>query len=226
VLLAVQEFWLAKHHLFAQPDSPMRNFMATKSGKRKPTHHHRDDEEPGKKFPNGISATVQAVVQSWIPLLSGDHTTQLSRPEFVRRSRFVEVYNRIAKKYGGVNKKPRTEGSASSMLNDITFGRHDLPYFKLRALAEFVELPTGLFVLFSQCVSAEREARDSGSDARAKCLEIITGIRRVADDMEARLRDNTSLDKLFLRRYDKSSQGLLPSVELLKQWSDLYNNRC
>jgi hypothetical protein len=46
------------------------------------------------------------------------------------------------------------------MLNDLTFGRHDLPYFKLHALAEFVNLPAGLFLLFTQFVSAERDARE------------------------------------------------------------------
>ena len=221
----MQEFRPVRRFILARLDSPMRNFMARTSGKRRPKHQYREDGTKEKKFPNGVSVTVKAMVQSWIPLSNGDPTSRLSRREFIEQSNFVEVYDRIAAKYGGVRRKPKTKGSTASMLNDLTFGRHDLPYYKLRALAQFVGLPTGMFVLFTQCVSAERDARESGRNAQAVCLEIISGMQRIADAMKRHIEGTNNGDPIFLHQYDQTTESILPSMELLKRWSDLYNNR-
>jgi hypothetical protein len=202
--------------------------MNTKTSKRarRPKLRLRPDYTSGKKYPNGISSTVLAMQQFWLAAAEGKKGPRFSRPQFLSKCNFLEVFDQILKKYPGDRQETEPSKSRETLVNDLIFGRHDLSYVKLRTLADFVNLPAGLFVLFTQCVSLEREVKqEGGHEARLACLPVIEGLQRVVDCMKARLHKSQPDGDVFMERYDTDEDSYLPSMEMLKAWSDAYNNR-
>jgi hypothetical protein len=183
----------------------------------------QSDYTGGKKYPNGISSTVMSMYRYWISTSKGKPTKQTSRPQFVEKSNWVNVCKGVLERYPGIERKPKTPSSISSVVDDLSAGRHDLHYFHIRALAEVVDLPAGLFVLFTQCVSLEREANAQEPKSRDECLALIEGLGRIVEYSKKLLEaDNPSADR-FMRHYD--SDSYLPNMDVLKGWRDAFNKR-
>lgn len=181
----------------------------------------RQDTDDDKKYPNGISSAVLAIYQFWHSAGGRRPARPRTRFQFVSRTNFMEVYRRVVAKYPGTKKKPSTPAKIADMLNDLSYGRHDLNYYKLRALAEFINLPTGLFLLFTHCSSLERQ---SGGSTKS-CLEVLDGLQRVIDltrGLAEQARDPNR--GVFMEQYNPAPDCYLPSVESLKAWSDAFNN--
>ena len=119
------------------------------------------------------------------------------------------------------------------MLHDLVNGENELPYYQLRALAEYIDIPTGLLVLFTQCVSIEREEyekaqgkkapSDPPPDLRAVCLALLDDVERVVKTAKAHIAASEVRDEIFMKWYDEDENSYLPNMEMLKVWRDAYN---
>lgn len=200
--------------------------MTRKNRKRAERHmarrRHVPDGTEGKRFPNGISATVRAIYTSWHAVANGEPAGAefLTPLEFCDRTNFAAVYGEVLAHYPGISKRATT--SLHSMLDDLDAGnRTNIAFHHLRTLAQFVGLDTGLFLLFTQFVSNERKDIDErGIDPNAQTLEMIRSLRsffsRLEEEVVARGGDGPIFTKSI------PSGGHIVDIEALKLWSDLY----
>lgn len=182
-----------------------------------------------KFFPNGISATVRSIVYGWHSQVVQDGKINLSIVDFVNLTKFAEIYYKTSAMYSkrtasGDGRKPRTKKSIENMVHDIMSQGSDIQFYKLRAFANFVGLPTGVFLVYSRLISDERENRNS--DFRQDALVKIAALRRFLDKAEGIVKDSSLDNEMPFTREDLSQEhGYLPRIEVLKALSDAYNAR-
>lgn len=150
----------------------------------------RDDGDKQKAYPNGIQVTAHAIWQYWLNVTGQTEIRHTSLRDFQRISNITEVAKSVADRYPGLNQKP----VSSSDMMPYRIGTRDraaLSYFQIRVLADYVELPTSLFMLFTHLVSEEKNAqvncKDSNQEVRKliECAErFITEARRQLDEHE------------------------------------------
>jgi hypothetical protein len=168
------------------------------------TPKHREDRDEEKCFPNGISATVRAIQQYWPHIIDPTVSENLGVDEFLSKSDFIAVYESVIDIYQGIEQKAKEYSSINGMIGDI--GRPEkgkkLSFYELRALAAFVDLPTGLFLLFTQLISDERREKDEGGDPRGRAQKLINGIRAFVNAAQKHIDSIEEGDQLFTYIYD------------------------
>jgi len=116
----------------------------------------RPDGDPFKRFPNGLRATLKSIRKFWHGAFVHEGAPR-NAGNFAKR--FLATYNEVASRYG---RKPKTQASLKSLINKLESSGvegTDITFSKMRAYAQFVDLPTGLLLLFSQAVSQEAQGR-------------------------------------------------------------------
>lgn len=198
--------------------------MARKKPTRTTTKTKSDDDET-KRFPNGISATVLAIQHYWKSLTIGG-PDRMTPGQFCD-SGFRDVYRNVIDKYRGIRKRPHPdEGDGlAKAIHKLTNGTTDLEFFHLRSFAEFVGLPTGIFLLFTQMVSDERRALDDRTPAtqmKEELLCLIRATKAVMVDAENYITEHPDLERIFTHVYDTDGQKYMAKADVLKVWSDAF----
>ncbi|AMY00670.1 hypothetical protein AB0V79_27360 [Mesorhizobium ciceri] len=187
--------------------------------------NHRPDGAADKRFPNGISSTVRAIYVNWNALHTGQQVgDEILDPEsFCEKTDFVEVFEKVASHYPGIRKRPSTKETIATMLDDIDAGgRINLSFYQLRAIAQFVGLDTGLFLLFTQFVSNERRTLDEhGRDPRAQALEMIRKIKGLFDHLDEVISNKGANLPIFTSNIRPNEH--IVDISMLKLWCDAYN---
>ncbi len=191
----------------------------------------RPDGDDEKIFPTGISATVLAIQNYWLSLTNG--ADEFLKPEdFCAGGNFIEVYSKVANHYAGIIKKPKKPGGIARMIHRISNGKEGVQFFHLRAFAEFVGLPTGLFLLFTQMASDERRALEDNlkgdhRDPREEALTFIRRVKKTIEAVEHHVEHNVKTGELIsIHTYPGPSnptEAHMAKARMLKVWSDAYN---
>jgi hypothetical protein len=148
----------------------------------------RPDGDPFKRFPNGLRATLKSIRKFWHGAFVHEGAER-NVDNFAKR--FLTTYNEVASRYG---RKPKTQASLKSLINKLESSGEegtDITFTKMRAYAEFVGIPTGLLLLFSQAVSHEAQGRN-----REEIKEFIIRCRLALGALEnyaARARTNATI---------------------------------
>ena len=149
----------------------------------------RPDFHAGKKFPNGIKATIKSIRKSWPREVS----ERAPRTPEAFGALLLETYNGISARYGTDPSDPtklariieRLEGSGDSDDTDINFA-------KLRAYSDFIGIPTGLFLIYTQLVSLERHGK-----SRSELANRLSKIRSALEVLEQYVADPANEGLLF-----------------------------
>jgi hypothetical protein len=189
--------------------------------KRRPQERRHPDGATDKKYPDSICHTTLAIQQFWKRVLEPGDNSRLTHREFCDETNFVEVYKGVINRYKGDKTVPGNKETIAAMVNDIAVGRHQLPYYRIRALAEFVGIPSGVFLLFTHAVGDQRHAEQDGEDPHGACLRLIEGVLRVGEVAKEFIEaDKKRGGTLFMHQYD--AKTYLPNVEALKMWADAF----
>jgi hypothetical protein len=139
----------------------------------------RKDGDQYKRFPNGLKATLKAIRKFWNPKERWEFRPGVGKTPLVFAQAFAAAFNRVGSYYGGAEKTPekiagairKLEGSGKKQISDITF-------WKIRAYAEYVELPTSLFLLFAQMTSyeAQSHSREEIQSFLRRCIRALSAL--------------------------------------------------
>lgn len=119
--------------------------------------------------------------------------------------------------------------TAYKCFNDVGAARHRLRYYHLRFMAEYVGMPVGLLMLFSQFISVERRASKNGLNKRERILRLVSQIERFAAAIRRHVESFPATDgevDFFITRHDSSSkagkkgQEYLANLQVLKVLRD------
>lgn len=195
--------------------------------KKKPrsTTKVKSDKNEDKKFPNGISATILSIQYYWENITNG-------APEGITPNQFCdlgfrETYRSIIETYRGIGKRadPDKTDQLPKSIHFLCNGTQDLHFYQLRAFAEYLGIPTGLFLLFTQMVSDERRILESGrtlADAQQHAIEFIRKLKVVFESAENQI-DNAGRDeRIFTHVYDNEGIEHMAKARTLKIWTDSY----
>ena len=150
----------------------------------------------------------------------------MTHEEFCEQTDFVKVYTGVIERYPKPKRKPKTASTIASMINDMAVGRHQLSYYRLRAISEFVGLPTGLFSIWTHALGDQRHAEEARADPHDACLDLIDGVIRFAGAAKQYIEmDKLRGGSLFMKKYDDDPKSNLPSVDVLKRLADAFNNK-
>lgn len=129
------------------------------------------DATKKKKFSSGVQATIRSVRKFW--LAKPEDGPERTVKSFV--AEFGKTFERVAQAYPGVheNSKDGIEG----VVERLELQHRDIDFRDMRALAEFVDLPTGLFLLFTQCVADAKRGETP--------TEVAAFVRKSGEALEA-----------------------------------------
>jgi hypothetical protein len=203
--------------------------MAKAPKKKRPrrTTGFLHDNDKKKHFPNGIAATVLALVNYWLNLTE-QKPEFLSVEDFVKESDLVNIYNTVALMYGGVANAAENDGGVEGLIGGLTRNEQALHYIHLRALADLVKIPTGLLLLFTQMVSDEYRALLEEED-RGKPLETIRSAKAVLEAAEIAAQaayDNGTLAFVHLYKDFKEPprDRYMARARTLLEWRNIYTS--
>jgi hypothetical protein len=191
---------------------------------RSTKRHHRtttkeiSDGDERKYFPNGIASTILGLQYYWDEIANGGEPG-LTPEQFCEDAKFSQTYLAVQNTYK--RRKPVTD--IAKAIHRLANQKINIDFTDMRAFAQYVGLPTGLFLLFSQCVSEESRAGSDRESAKQTALDLIRRIRRVVDCAEEYIRNRPDDRPLFRRDYDSSGHQYLADVGVLKSWSDAFN---
>jgi hypothetical protein len=144
----------------------------------------RADGEKRKRFPDGLKATIKSIRKFW----PGDVRPGDGRSVERFATKFQPAYNASARRYSYKLVDAEHVGSLASILRRLEGSGEknlsDISFYKMRAFAEYVEVPTSLLVLFAQCVSYEAQGR-----GRDHVLRFIRECQASIDALETYLRE-------------------------------------
>ena len=177
------------------------------------------DRHEDKFFPTGISATIVAISSRWSHVQNGGRDN-LSVPEFLRITKFTEVLRYVNDIYKRRRNPVNTESESSvkQYIYKLVNQKRSADFADLRIFAEFVGLPTGLLLLFTQFVSDENRMRNK-EEFRIHALNFVKKLRNLIDDVERRLEQSTD-DYKFINVYSEDKYSA--NVCELKKWADAY----
>jgi hypothetical protein len=124
----------------------------------KSRRHHgvvlRRGGHPKKKFSDGVRSTLKSIAKYWpasAEQLEGKSIELLTRKRSVDDfvADFEETFRRIQDHYGGVSK----DANLKKKITVIHAGDTELPFYEARAYADYLGVPTGLMLLFTNCMS-------------------------------------------------------------------------
>lgn len=185
----------------------------------------KSDDDESKRFPNGISATILAVQHYWTSLTKGgpDRLT----PEQFCEAGFRDAYKSVIQKYRGIVKRPDPDqGSGlAKAIHNLANGKTELEFYHLRSFAEFIGLPTGVFLLFTQMVSDERRLLESGAtsdNTKEDLLNLIRSTKAVMIAAEKYITDHPESQRIFTHVYDDAGHQHMAKADVLKAWRDAF----
>jgi hypothetical protein len=183
------------------------------------------DRDDHKQFPVGISSAVLALQYYWHEIANGG-PSGLTPEQFCNLTGFGNVYGAVQDLY---RKRTRVDhencDSLGKVIHRLVNQTRNIAFVDLRAFAQFVGLPTGLFLLYTQCDSDERRCGDDRAAARKTALELLQGIRRVIEATEEYIEKRPLDQPLFRRIYDDAGEEHLADVGVLKLWADAFKNK-
>lgn len=169
-----------------------------------------------KKFSDGVRATFQAISRHWKRDIKTGKGTIVEKSqeldEFVNR--FQKIYRRIVKHYGGL-KGPNK--NIKRMVRDLNAGTVKLPFHLQRAYAEYVGVPTGVLMIFTNIVS-DATQKTSKADLLNKLESSQQAIAALIDFLKGDTRVDVSLfndlpGKGDGRHYEAKLEGLEKMVK-------------
>jgi hypothetical protein len=175
------------------------------------------DHAPEKYFPNGIAATMLAIQYNWHSVVAENGERDLSAPRFCKETRFAETYMAVQALY------PSRERitNVTTVVRDNVNQDRNIDFTDMRAFAELLGIPTGLFLLFTQFVSNERHAGENRRAARQEAIDLIEGVRRAIDAAEQYIKTRPIDRPLFID--DGACKEYLADMEVMKLWVDAFN---
>jgi hypothetical protein len=172
--------------------------------------------DPKKKFSDGLKATLRAISRYWARPFGAEKrailvTSRLTREVF--REEFEPIYREIEGHYGGVSPNK----NLTRTIKEINQGSTELPFFVMRAYAEYVGLPTGLLLLFSNVMSditqddaPERVLNllESSKVSIEALIRFLENAHESGGDLRNSLFEDNGQDELGRRRYNARLEGL------------------
>jgi hypothetical protein len=162
---------------------------------------------PTRKFSEGIKGTIIAICKYWsraYPDNPADATFKIL-PEKRDRALFVEnflpTFERIEEHYPGQPLTTNLEGR----IRDILTEAHEIKFYEMRAFAEFVGLPTGVWMLFTNVLSDATQGKSKDD------------IINLLESSEAAI----GALRLYLANELKPSTNRRPEGVRVKKFSDL-----
>lgn len=198
--------------------SSKKNFQ--KPGRRA-TPSSKPDGHAQKRFPNGISATILAIQKHWHGISNGFYTN-FSLQDFFEKTNFKEAYKLIISKYPGRSKIADADVSIKKLINNITAGRNDFEFYKLRSFSEYIGVPSSILLLYTQFVSREIKAIREEQDPKETALVHIRRIRNIVDAAESEILASKAEDRIFTRK-SNNAPGYDVNIKILKRWKDAYD---
>jgi len=175
----------------------------------------RKDGDEHKKFPNGLKATLKAIRKFWSPKKRSEFRRGHGRTPLKFAEQFMGTYNRVGSYYREDEKSAeaiaaaisRLEGSGKVNLSDINF-------WKLRAYAEFVEVPSSILLLFAQLTSYEGQGR-----SRQEITNFLNNCASAVCALQRYIEANSDRKHLFHERLSEDEN----QVEFIARLAGLYN---
>ncbi len=183
------------------------------------------DRHEDKKFPTGISSTILGLQYFWNEIAHGGESG-LTPEQFCEKTGFAEVYGAVQALY--TTRMPvdsKNSESLGRVIHRLINQTRNIDFVDLRSLAQFVGLPTGLFLLFTQCVSDERRSGPDSIAARETALALMERIGRVVEVTTRYIRERPPNQPIFQRIYDDLGQQYMADIAVLKLWADAFNNK-
>lgn len=128
---------------------------------------HSADSEV-RYFPDALKALLKAV-REYFPEEVGKQKKPRSRKRFVEKTAFFGIYVDVCKQYGyeGIERAEIVAKTISHLESDSKKdGGTDINFARLRAYADFIGIPVGLFLIYSQLVSLERHDLNNRNELR------------------------------------------------------------
>ncbi|UCI07322.1 hypothetical protein [Mesorhizobium sp. B1-1-8] len=179
-----------------------------------------------KLFPDGIEATFLAIQNYWLNL-------KMKKPERMSALQFTKagfrrVFKAVVAKYGAVVDPGDVDDddSIKRVLQRLCSQNRALEFYHLRSFAEFVELPTGMLLLFSQMVSDERRMLDDGFSLEQTndfLIDFITSTEHAVKAARQLLEERGKFDRVFTFAYDKKGHKQMARAKTLLAWSEAFN---
>lgn len=190
------------------------------------------DRHQDKIFPTGISSTVCGLYHYWDEIANGGKpgltpekfcdSRGLAEVDGVRQT-FAEVYGAVQALYPKRTQiNHRSSDNLGAKIGDLVRQDVNVDFVDLRAFAQFLALPTGALLLFTQCVSDERRAGGDREAARKTARSFLRAIRRVVDATENYINSRRDDEPLFIKVYDDAGQEYLADIGVLKMWADVF----
>lgn len=183
-----------------------------------------EDGHRKKRYPLGLAETIAAISQYWNAARRQNGANQVAVEavsekeavkEFARDPRLLAIYAALRETYPGAAEWTVNEDSGLyALVHALAKGEKPIDFLRLRLFADYVGLPTGLLLIFSQCVSDERRERNPA--------DVIHRSIRALRYLESRL-DNSEVQKQSLR-VEYGDGNSLPDIAILKELSEIYND--
>lgn len=195
---------------------------------------HRKDEDEQKRYPNSINAIIVAVAKSYLNRVNPEKHLDdaMSYEQFIQESKFEDVYEATLEKFKGVKLPPRK--NLAEMLERMGRGSStDMPYYRLRAIADFLKIPVGALLLYAQFVSLERRI-DDREERKEGLQQFVDALRRITEAAERQIASletkegagvRDSDDYLFshYHNYDDALQEIwVADIDALIEWCEAF----
>ena len=134
------------------------------------------DSSPHKKFPNGLKSVLKSIRKFW----PNDISTEIRNDRAFAKGPFGTRFNMVAGYYGKKSKGPSALKKRIEKLEANGKYGTDISFYEMRAYAEFVGLPTGLLLVYTQLVSVEAEQKGDKAGREhvsAELQKMILGMR-------------------------------------------------
>jgi hypothetical protein len=182
-----------------------------------------------KSYPNGIRVTAQALWQFWPYLNKETESEFTSLSEFKKNSQFLDAHTSVVERYPGIRDKKIKD--AHKIPNDIGKGNFSLRYYHLRVMAEYIDIPVAVFILYTQMVSLERRAEKAGCSKKEVLGEMLDRIERIIDQTRHHLGQKGDSDDIFIERIKNTDEKdgditdeVLAKLALMKLWRDAFRD--
>jgi hypothetical protein len=137
----------------------------------KKPHKHQPEGKSGKRCPNGLTATIKAVLKNWNNQLNESFPAEMSVKAFLDDGAFAAAYGRVLLAYPGLPSDAPTD--SEDIIRDLSNGTTDAEYYKLRAVSDYLGIPVGLLLAFSQFTSDEVHCKLDGRNTKEELLKLI-----------------------------------------------------
>lgn len=215
-------------------------------------YHTPKDKSDDKAYPNGILVTFAALWQRWAIVDKGRAGQSTSAKEFAETYQLRDIGFKLKKDYPGspippgylVKSDAKADAKAgaefqylggSNMKGSDT---KNLSYMALRRAADVVDLPAGLFVLFTNFVSLERRTEKRINDGelsskRVELLKLAEKVERFGHEVRKVIEESSEDDEIFYDAYppgtwvrpdknkpDPEEEAYLADLKVLKRLRD------